>query len=179
MKVIKVIGNCLFGFIAISLLVILFFTFINRGNDIPKIGSYSILEVEGTSMHPSIKNGDLIAIDRRLKDKYQVGDVVSFVTEDGSIITHEIVRVDDSSESVRYYTKGENNNYQDNDYIEIKHIIGEYKGFRIPLLGYVVGFGSTPVGYILLVVLPLGVITVLIGKELLKEISKKVKEFKS
>lgn len=173
MKVIKVIGNCLFGLIAISLLVILFFTFINRGNDIPKIGNYSILEVEGTSMHPSIKNGDLIAIDRRIKEKYEVGNVVTFITDDGSVITHEIIRVDDSTETVRYYTKGENNNYQDNDYIEIKHIIGEYKGFRIPLLGYVIGFGSTPFGYVLLVILPLGFISYLVAKELLKEISKK------
>ena len=173
MKVIKVIGNCLFGLIAISLLIILFFTFINGGNDIPKIGNYSILEVEGTSMHPSIKNGDLIAIDRRIKEKYEVGNVVTFITDDGSVITHEIIRVDDSTETVRYYTKGENNNYQDNDYIEIKHIIGEYKGFRIPLLGYVIGFGSTPFGYVLLVILPLGFISYLVAKELLKEISKK------
>lgn len=173
MKVIKVIGNCLFGFIAISLLIILFFTFVNRGNDIPRIGNYSVLEVEGTSMHPTIKNGDLIAIDRRVKEKYEVGDIVSFVIEDGSIITHEIIKVDDTIQNVRYYTKGENNNYQDNDYIEIKHIIGEYKGFRIPLLGYVVGFGSTPIGYTLLVIFPLGVMVTLIVKELLKEISKK------
>ena len=173
MKVIKVIGNCLFGLIAISLLIILFFTFVNRGNDIPRIGNYSVLEVEGISMHPTIKNGDLIAIDRRVKEKYEVGDIVSFVIEDGTIITHEIIKVDDTIQNVRYYTKGENNNYQDNDYIEIKHIIGEYKGFRIPLLGYVVGFGSTPIGYTLLVILPLGVMVTLIVKELLKEISKK------
>ena len=124
-------------------------------------------------MHPSIKNGDLIAIDRRIKEKYEVGNVVTFITDDGSVITHEIIRVDDSTETVRYYTKGENNNYQDNDYIEIKHIIGEYKGFRIPLLGYVIGFGSTPFGYVLLVILPLGFISYLVAKELLKEISKK------
>ena len=85
----------------------------------------------------------------------------------------KIIRIDDSSKIVRYYTKGENNNYQDNDYIEIKHIIGEYKGFRIPLLGYVIGFGSTTVGYVLLVILPLGFISYLVVKELLKEISKK------
>lgn len=173
MKIIKVIGNCLFGLIAISLLVILFFTFVNRGNDVPKIGNYSVLEVEGTSMYPTIKNGDLIAIDRRVKEKYEVGDIVSFFIEDGSIITHEIIKVDDTTQTVRYYTKGENNNYQDNDYIEITHIIGEYKGFRIPFLGYVVGFGSTPIGYTLLVIFPLGVIVVLIVKELLKEMSKK------
>ena len=124
-------------------------------------------------MYPIIKNGDLIAIDRSEKEKYDVGNIVSFVSEDGSIITHEIIRIDDSTETIRYYTKGENNNYQDNDYIEIKHIIGEYKGFRIPLLGYVIGFGSTPVGYVLLVILPLGFVSFLVVKELLKEISKK------
>ena len=173
MRFLKIIGNCLFGFIAISLLLLLFFSFMDKKNDIPKIGNYSLLEVKGTSMDPKIKNGDLIFIDREKKDKYEVGNIVSFISDDGSVITHKIVKVEEENGSYRYFTKGVNNSYQDNDYIEIKQIIGEYKNVRIPLLGYVVGFASKGIGYILLVILPLALIFIYVMVELFKEISKK------
>ena len=145
-----------------------------RLKDINKIGNYSLLQVEGDSMYPLIKNGDLIAIDRRVNNKYNVGDVVSFIAdEQGTIITHKIVEIKEDDQGYHYFTRGVNNNYQDNDYIEIKQIIGEYKGFRIPLLGYVIRFSNTIIGYSLLVILPLGVLFVLIVKELLKEILKR------
>lgn len=173
MKTFKLICNCLLGFIIVVLLLILFFTFINRGNDIPKIGNYSLLEVKGTSMNPDIKNGDLIVIDRRVKNNYEIGDIVSFRVEDGSIITHKIIEIEKKNGINKYFTKGVNNNYQDNDYIEIKQIIGEYKNIRIPLIGYVIGFANTRLGYILLVIIPMGLLFVLAMRELLKEVLKK------
>lgn len=172
MKVLKIIGNCLFGFVSIVLLFLLFLGFANKDEDVSKIGNYSLLHVQGTSMKPSIKNGDLIVIDRRSKDKYEVGDVVSFRMSDGTIITHEIVKVEIDDE-YRYFTKGTNNNYQDNDYVQIKQIIGEYKGIRVPLLGYVVGFANSGIGYWLLIVVPLGLVLVCVTRELIKEVLKK------
>jgi len=173
MKGFKIVGNCLFGFIAISLLLLLFFSFVNKENGIPRIGNYSLLEVKGTSMDPKIKNGDLIFISREKKDKYEEGNIVSFISDDGSIITHKIVKVEEKNGNYRYFTRGINNSYQDNDYIEIKQIIGEYKNVRIPLLGYVVGFASNGIGYILLVILPLALVFIYAMIELFKEISKK------
>jgi len=173
MKILKIIGNYLFGFVAILLLLVLFFTFINKDDTVAKIGNYSFLQVEGNSMYPSIKNGDLIVIDRRIKSKYEVGDIVSFISNDGSIITHEIIEIKESNGNYSYFTKGENNNYQDNDHREIKQIIGEYEGVRIPLLGYVVRFGSSTVGYILLVIVPLLLIFIYAASELYKEFFKK------
>ena len=41
-----------------------------------------------------------------------------------------------------------NNNYQDNKCVRPEQIIGEYKGFRIPLLGYFISFANTRIGYI-------------------------------
>ena len=173
MKTLKVISNCLIGFVSILSLFILLITFFNKDNQMPKIGNYSLLEVRGTSMYPSIKNGDLIAIDRRIKSVYKVGDVVTFVKENGNVITHEIVGVDTINGESIYYTKGINNNYQDNDYIKINQIIGEYKGFRIPLLGYIAGFANSKIGYFMLVILTLGLILGLTVYELIKETKKK------
>lgn len=168
----KFIFNCLFGFAVAILLVFISYCFFSKSSGFVKIGNYSLLSVEGKSMHPVIKNGDLIAIYRGERE-YSEGDIVSFIIDDGSIITHEIVKKENNGNNYKYFTKGVNNNYQDNDYIEIKQIIGRYEGFRVPFIGHVVNFASTSLGYILLVVVPVGVISGFIIYELIKEILKK------
>ena len=173
MKIFKIVSNCLFGLIVVILFSLLILTSFSKDKYLPRIGNYSIMEVNGKSMHPIIKNGDLIAIYRKEKKSYEVKDVVSFIMKDGSITTHEIVNKEIVDGEYRYYTKGINNNYQDNDYINEKQIIGIYKGFRIPLLGHVIGFSKTKFGYFTLVVIPLGIIFMVLTKELIKEVKKK------
>lgn len=125
-------------------------------------------------MNPELKNGYLIAIDRNIKDRYDVGDVVSFVdSKTKMIVTHEIVEVLEINNEFRYATKGTNNTNIDDDYIVNKQIIGEYKGFKIPVIGYISIFASTNIGYLLLVVLPLGIVFVFLMIELIKEVYKK------
>lgn len=177
MKTLKIFRNCLLGVIVIALLITLFISFVNKNEKIPKIGDYSLLVVEGTSMYPHIKDGDLIAIDRKRENNYEENDVVSFILDDGTIITHKIIKIENDGEKSRYYTKGINNNYQDNDYIEFSQIIGKYNGFRIPYLGYIIGFANTRIGYLLLVIIPLGIVLVIAIMELVKELSKKRGEY--
>ncbi len=166
------IFNCLFGVVVAIFLVFISFCFFSKNSGVTKIGNYSLLAVEGKSMHPVIKNGDLIAV-YRINGECNEKDIVSFMIEDGSIITHEIVKKVKDGDSYRYFTKGVNNNYQDNDYIEIKQIIGIYKGFRVPLIGHIVNFASTVLGYILLVVIPTSLICGLIIYDFVKEVLKK------
>lgn len=125
-------------------------------------------------MYPKLKNGYLIAIDRNIKDKYEVGDIISFVSSNNkTIITHEIVDVSEFDGETRYLTKGINNTNIDDDYVINQQIIGEYKGFKIPVIGYISIFASTNVGYLLLVIVPLGLIFVFLTIELIKEVNKK------
>ncbi len=171
-KIFKITVNILFYIVTIGLLILLSISFFSKDN-LVKIGKYSLLDVQGTSMYPELKHGDLIAIDRTKKDKYEKGDIVSFVMDDGTIITHEIIKVLEGDDGYHYYTKGTNNNYQDNDYIEIKQIVGEYKGFRVPIVGYIVEFAESTIGYIILVILPLGGILGYFIWQLVIEIRKK------
>ena len=172
MKVIKIISNSLFVVITVCLLLIICFSFSDK--NIPRIGNHSLLVVRGKSMNPKLKNGYLIAIDRNIKDKYEIGDIVSFVNnENKAIITHEIVDVAEVDGEIRYSTKGINNTNIDDDYVVNKQIIGEYKGFKIPVIGYISIFASTNIGYLLLVIIPLGIVFVLLMIELIKEVVKK------
>lgn len=176
----KIILNCFISLLIIILLIILFISFMSDNQGLKKIGGYSLLSVEGDSMYPKIKNGDLIAIDRKKKNLYEIGDIVSFADVNGNhydIITHEIVYVEKVGNEYRYHTKGINNVNNDNDFITNEEIIGEYKDFRIPLIGYVVSFANTKWGYLLLVVLPLGIVLIVSICELSKEVNKKKEEF--
>ena len=175
-KIIKVISNCFVGLIIVVLLVLLLMNFSSKDDGLVKFGNYSLLDVNGNSMKPKLKNGDLIAIDRNLKEKYSVGDIVSFLVEvddEYMIVTHRIETVEKINDIVRYTTKGIHNDEADSWMIKNNEIIGEYKGFRVPLIGYLVRGSRTEIGYLLLVVVPLGVVLLFSVYELIKEISKK------
>lgn len=177
-KIIKVGSNCFIGLISVLLLLLLIINFSSKEDGVAKISHYSFFNVNGDSMDPKIKNGDFIAIDRNVREKYDVGDIVSFLHETSGgyiIVTHRIVDVVGKENTYEYVTKGINNLENDEKVIKNNEIIGEYTNFRIPLLGYVVEFARTSIGYLILVVLPLGLVLLISIYELIKEIEKRKK----
>ena len=171
MKILKLVCNCLFMCIIVSLFLMIYLSF-NRDDDIPVINGSSILVVKGESMYPILKNGDLIFIDRKDKRGYGINDIVSYYIED-IIVTHKIVDIKENNGEIRYYTKGINNVNQDKYYITNDQIIGEYKGIKVPMIGYISILASTNLGYLLLVVVPLGLVFILLVIEVMKEITKR------
>lgn len=172
-RFVKVCCNCFISLMIVVFIVLLFVSFSSKKDGLAKIGKYSLLDVNGDSMYPKIKDGDYIAIYRKIKDVYEIGDIVSFVleTDEGNLlVTHKIVDVKEYGNTYMYTTKGINNEINDEKTILNEEIIGEYKNFRIPLLGYVVRFSRTNIGYLLLVVLPLGLVLLFATYELIKEI---------
>lgn len=177
-RAIKIISNCLISVLIIILLFLLVIRFFSK-DSIFKVGGYSFFDVNGNSMNPVLKDGDYIAINRDKKDIYEIGDIVAFVLEeDGNdiIVAHEITNVIKNDYYIGYDTKGINNPNKDEGIVMHDEIIGEYKNFRVPLLGYVVRYSNTRVGYMVLVIIPLGVMFTIAMYELLKEISKKKEE---
>ena len=177
-KISEVIIRCLLGLVILILLFIVFVSFTNKKEGVSKFGDYIFFHVKGDSMEPLIKDGDFIVVNGNLKDKYDVGDIVSFlylVDDNLIVVTHEIVEFIDIQGSYKYLTKGVNNDDNDEKIINHNDILGEYTNFRIPLLGYIVEFGETNVGYWLLVITPLGIVLFVSIYELLKEIEKRKK----
>lgn len=172
MKILKIISNCFVSLLIVMMLILLFFAFSSKDNGITKFGKYSLLDVNGNSMKPLINDGDLIVIDTRVKETYEVGDVISFVKKvEGKmiVVTHEIVDVIYSG----YVTEGQNNDEVDDWVVYSDEIVGEYTGFRIPFIGYIIEFSRTQVGYLLLIVLPLGLICFISIYELIRELGNK------
>src|SRR5699024_3412378 len=82
----------------------------------------------------------------------QIGDVITFSTEEDLLITHRITEVKQDGEV--YTTKGDANNAADLDPVMSDNIVGSYTGFTIPYLGYVLNFANTAEGAALLLIVP-------------------------
>ena len=139
--------------IFLILLVIIYFADIllnvngeNSGK--PLFKGYIIIS---QSMVPTININDGIIVKRYNDDKYNVGDIISYVTDDsrikGSVVTHRIVNKEYTSDDISIYTtKGDNNNSIDASSVYTNMINGKVM-FRIPKIGYIYNFLSNPINF--------------------------------
>ena len=123
--------------------------FNEESSEKPLFNGYIIVS---QSMVPTINVNDGIVVQRMDNDKYKVGDIVSYVTNDsrfrGSVVTHRIVsKENDTVNSSIYTTKGDNNVSVDANSVYTSMINGKVL-FRIPKIGYFYNFLSNPVNFI-------------------------------
>lgn len=85
------------------------------------------------SMEPNIKINDVIICKRTKEDNIKVGDIITFFKEE-KIITHRIIQIDNNGEKKQYITKGDNNEVEDGEKIELEQIQGKLV-INIPGLG--------------------------------------------
>lgn len=127
----------------------------------PDIFGYQLKTVLSGSMEPDIQTGSVISIKPGGDmTRFQEGDVITFQTKDGTLITHRIVDVKNGGQ--QYVTKGDNNDTVDPEPVLAENVVGEYTGFTIPYLGYVMNFASSKQGAVLLLIVP-GVMLLIYG----------------
>lgn len=85
------------------------------------LGRLGFLTVIGESMLPEFNPGDVIVIKETQKNDIKPGDIVTF-TKDEVVITHRVSKV----ENGKFFTRGDNNAFQDNYSIDFNNIIGKY-----------------------------------------------------
>lgn len=135
---------------------------------------FSLYSVETGSMEPTIKPGDLIFI--REEKIYSTGDIISFTDERGggvTTITHRIVEINQDG---TYVTKGDANSGSDADFVKEENIVGKYF-LRIPLIGYLINFVKTPIGFLILIAIPAIVIAYEELKKIFKYISNRKEKY--
>ena len=102
---------------------------------------YKCYTIISGSMQPTYNVGDLIYVKPVEPETVKVGDPITFVlNEDLVVATHRVVRID--AENMRFYTKGDANEIEDNDPVHFNNLIGVPK-YSIPKLGYVSEFIQT------------------------------------
>ena len=106
---------------------------------------YSVLS---GSMEPTYKTGSIVYVKKVDYQTLTVGDPITFMLDEKNIATHRIVEIvpdEEEPDTVRYRTKGDNNDAVDGGLVHCKNVIGK-PVFTLPYLGYVANYIQHPPG---------------------------------
>ena len=158
-KIWTVIKNILTGIIIVitfSLLVM------KLMGDTPSLFGYNLYYIATESMEPSLEVGDII-LSKEVKDvsKLETGDVITYLGDEGSfngkLITHEIIKVNEHEDgSYTFITKGTHPDATEDPEIDANQI-KTVMVFEVPLLGKLMQLINHPIGFLILIVTPLGI----------------------
>ena len=126
-----------------------------KPNEVPSFFGWKPFIVLSGSMETQIMTGDIAVVKEIDTNNLKENDIIAFKDNEDIIITHrivEIIREDDGK--VKYKTKGDNNNIEDDGYVYPEQVEGIYK-FRVGKLGNLALFIQTPVGMVVCISIPL------------------------
>lgn len=141
-------------------------SYLNK-DEVPSVGGIFPMIVLTDSMYPMIESGDLIICHTADPKNIQLNDVITFFDPSGNgttTVTHRVIEVIEEDGGIKWRTKGDNNNTEDQILVSEKHLVGIYQS-RIPGAGNVAMFMQTTPGLIICVVLP---IVLLVGFDVLR-----------
>jgi signal peptidase I len=155
-KVMKITSNII---TTILFLLFLFMVFVvisskSSGGE-PQFLGYELKTVLSGSMEPTFKTGSIIAV-KPVADTSTLkkGEVVTFLQQDNTIVTHRIVEVIKNGDNTMIQTKGDNNKDMDTQPVLAQNVIAKYTGFSIPYLGYFIDFAKSNKGTAILLIVP-------------------------
>ena len=100
------------------------------------------------SMEPEYHVGSLIYVKSVDYKELEVGDDITYMVSQDTIVTHRIIEVlvdEEDPDTIRYFTQGIANDVPDGVSVHYKNIIGT-PVFTIPYLGYVSNYIQNPPG---------------------------------
>ncbi|MBI4049804.1 MAG: signal peptidase I [Candidatus Doudnabacteria bacterium] len=145
-RALKITYYIVLGCLALVALLLIFSTFYIPGN-------IKFYVVQSGSMEPEIKTGSIVLV--KPASEYKIGDVITFgpVAKGKVPTTHRIAEVRVQTGEPVYVTKGDANEAADTREISKKDIFGKVL-FDVPFVGYAVAWAKTPVGFLILVIIP-------------------------
>ena len=103
-------------------------------DEIPSVFGYKPFIVLSGSMETEIYKGDLIISKVVDPETLKVNDIIAFRDAEDTVTTHRIIEIVDRDGEKLFITKGDNNNSQDQNLVELKDVEGLYV-LRIPGIG--------------------------------------------
>ena len=137
-KILNVISTILVAIVVVLALLLVGARFIG-------LNVYTVLS---GSMEPTYHVGSLIYVKDVDTDELKAGDVITYMLDEDTIVTHRIADVipDETDPSIiRFQTKGDANDSADGSLVHYKNVIGT-PVFSIPKLGYLANYIQKPPG---------------------------------
>ncbi|WP_254543486.1 signal peptidase I [Halomarina pelagica] len=125
------------------------------------VGADESYVVLSGSMEPAIGTGDSVLVRRVDPGAIEEGDVVTFGEPPGEPTTHRVIEVVETDGGPAFRTQGDANAAPDGELVTPSEIRGKVVHV-LPLIGYVLWYGGTPLGLALLVGAP---VALLVGGE--------------
>ncbi|WP_404468889.1 signal peptidase I [Sutcliffiella horikoshii] len=153
-RIMKVLSTLILVFLALSAGLVIYFVSQSKGDieKVPSVLGYKPLTILSNSMQPVFEAGDVILI--KPDQKPEINDVITFKHPEGILVTHRIIDSTIENGKTFYITKGDNNNIADDVRVSPGSILGVQTNI-IPGAGHVAKFVSGPIGFILLIGLPI------------------------
>ncbi len=104
--------------------------------------SVPLAVVEGYSMCPTLRKGDLVISYKPSPQDIHVGDVIIYKNPRGMLVIHRVIYVREDHGRYYYRTKGDNNPIPDPGWIPYERVegkvitVGNGIVFKIPYFGY-------------------------------------------
>ena len=140
----------------------------------PSVFGFRTYSIITNSMYPKLKKGDVILIKEQKISDYKVGDIVTFKGMDGDlkgkIVTHEIVGITKENNRRIFYTKGIKNISNDPAVYE-EQMLGKFI-YKFLLFSIIERIMDTKIGFILIIIIPLGLIYFFEIKDIVKDVKK-------
>lgn len=167
-KISKILSICSTVIVVILVIFAAVVTFMlgsaSKKGEVPSAFGLSAFAIQTDSMEDTIMTGDLIFGKKCDASELDVDDIITFYSIDSKgnpfINTHRIVEKLETDSGNLYVTKGDNKDMNDERRVHEGDVITLYTGFRIPLLGYVLTFLGTQLGFFLCIVLPILLYTI-------------------
>jgi len=143
--------------VGLVVLIVLLVPFVVYG--VPGVvgADHSFVVLSG-SMEPTMSPGDAVLVEETDPEAIEEGDVITFARSDEDTpVTHRVIGVESQEEALVFETQGDANDQPDADPVPGESVIGVVS-ITIPLIGHVVQFVNTTMGFLLFVALPVGLL---------------------
>ncbi len=87
--------------------------FLELSQELLDRGALLRFRAHGRSMHPFIKNGNILIVEPLNGTSASIGDVVFYRRSDGSLTAHRLIKVNHHKESTVLITRGDSHKYYD------------------------------------------------------------------
>ncbi len=136
-----------------------------------RLSGFQIFTITSGSMEPDYPVGSLIYVAPTNIENLQAGDVITFMNNENTIVTHRISEVITETianeQVVKFRTKGDANSSADSKLVHYKNVIGT-PAITIPFLGYISYYLQHPPGIYIALIIGTFLISIIIIPSLLK-----------
>lgn len=160
----KVVMSILIGFIIITTILSVFFTYYKSQNKPINLFGYSIFYVVTPSMEPELEVGDVILVKSVNPQDINFEDIITYKSNygllSGNYITHRVDSIEGEGENLIFRTKGDANDEVDEEIVTPDKIVGVFQK-KLGFIKFIMSLLSNKLVFLLIIILPLFVFLVM------------------